>query len=185
MGGFNWWQQPFWVYTLWSTWQEGAKVLIIMHLFCPYQNESNQPPRDARSGHGGTSLHRRPVSKFGRDSWQHIFPPCHTYSVAVTSSAIKDSSTNNVTLFMITTAPTTLDCCDWEETNRTKTAHKSHHIAASWRKNQERIQTPVVISVPSDDQIQFLGHQTGPVSSHSNISLHRAVSGEQVLMSHT
>lgn len=38
---------------------------------------------------------------------QHVFPPCHTYSVAVTSSAIKDSSTNNATLFMITTAPTT------------------------------------------------------------------------------
>lgn len=41
-----------------------------------------------------------------RDSSQHFFfPPCHTYSVAVTSSAIKKkgSPTNNATLFIIMT----------------------------------------------------------------------------------
>lgn len=39
-----------------------------------------------------------------RGSSQHFFPPCHTYSVAVTSSAIKKGSpTNNATLFIIMT----------------------------------------------------------------------------------
>lgn len=129
----------------------------------------------------------RKAESFGRDSWQHIFPPCHTYSVAVTSSAIKGSSTNNATLFMITTHL---------YTEKKPTAWRLHTSRITslqvWQKHCERMQAPVAIMfwvmTRKNYSHDFLDSRQAPKScrpvSHSNISLQTTVSWEQV-MSHS
>lgn len=61
------------------------------------------------------SLHGRSVNKqtvFAEilDKIHFFSPPCHTYSVAATSSAIKSISTNNTTLFITMTGIPQLSC---------------------------------------------------------------------------